>query len=65
MENRDIAVEFGFYAVEKYRFAVEIGSFAVGIDLKTDDFRGVAVEMDASAVGKGLGALEKEDSAVA
>ena len=57
-------MESGVLAVGKSCFAVEVGHSAVGFDLKTVDFDGLAVASAGSAVEMGVCAVDKESAAV-
>ena len=57
-------MESGVLAVEKSCFAVEVGDSALGFDLKTVDFDGLAVALAGSAVEMGVCAVGKEGAAV-
>ena len=57
-------MEFGVIAVGKSCFAVEVGDSALGFDLETVDFDGLAIALAGSAVEKGVCVVEKEGAAV-
>ena len=52
-------MESGVLAAGKSCFAVEVGHSAVGFDLETVDFDGLAVASAGSAVEIGVSAVEK------